>query len=180
MDLPEKSIFIFSDGTFVEKQDEFNIEIKDILDNNNNIYLINNNKNDGIDKDNHLNTISYTKDNDDFPLWLNSNNKNEEIKEKENINNSKEKDEIIINILNKKEFKYIRPPIKYSNSKSNIYLNKENQINDNYIIPNKFNTNIEGRKIPSISSCKKIEKLNNLDIIYIQNFFFITLKKAKP
>ena len=179
LDLPEKSIFIFSDGTFVEKQDEFNIEIKDILDNNNNIYLINNNKNDGIDKDNHLNTISYTKDNDDFPLWLNSNNKNEEIKEKENINNSKEKDEIIINILNKKEFKYIRPPIKYSNSKSNIYLNKENQINDNYIIPNKFNTNIEGRKIPSISSCKKIEKLNNLDIYLYPKFLFHDFEESK-
>lgn len=137
----------------VEKQDEYNIQLDDILDNNN-IYLINNNKNDDISMDNLLNIISYTKDNDDFPLWLNSKNKNEEIKEKENINNTKEQDGIINHNLNKKELKYIRPPIKYSNSKSNIYLNKEDQINDCYIIPNKDNTNIEGRKIPSISSCK--------------------------
>ena len=43
IDLPEKSLFIFSDGTFIEKEDELNIELNDILDKNS-VYLIKNEK----------------------------------------------------------------------------------------------------------------------------------------
>ena len=68
LNLPEKSVFTFSDGTFIEKEDEFNIELSDILDNNN-IYLIKS-ENDII-KENPFNTISCIKNNNDFPLWLN-------------------------------------------------------------------------------------------------------------
>ena len=183
LDLPEKSFFILSDGTFVEKEDEFNIELSDILDNNN-IYLIKN-ENDDIINDNPFNTISCIKNNDDFPLWLNSQDKTEEIKEKEkekeSINNikKKEKDEVINYHLNKKKCKIFRPPIKYSSLKLNIYLSKENKLNEDYFIQNKDNANRVGRKIPSISSCKKIEKLNNLDIYLYPKFHFHDFEESK-
>ena len=44
IDLPEKSFFILPDGTLIEKEDEINIELNDILDKNN-IYLIHNKNN---------------------------------------------------------------------------------------------------------------------------------------
>ena len=179
LDLPEHSFFILSDGTFVEREDEFNIELNDILENNN-IYLIKNENNDII-KDNPFNTISCTKNNDNFPLWLNSQDKNEIIKEKENLNNIKEdeQDEVINYNLNRRKCKYIRPPIKYSKSKLNIYLNKENKLNEDYIIQSIDNAKRIGRKAPSISSCKKIEELNGLDIYLYPKFLFHDFEENK-
>ena len=47
LDLPENSLFTYSDGTLIEKEDEIYIEINDLLDNNN-IYLIKNEDNNSI------------------------------------------------------------------------------------------------------------------------------------
>ena len=116
--LPEKSVFILPDGTFIDKDDEINVDLNDIVDNNN-AYLIkndndNNNSIDGLnlmDKNYNL-TTSNNITKYDFPDWLNSQYNIEENKEEEKID---AKEEIIIpdpDIINM-ELKYIPSPINY-------------------------------------------------------------------
>jgi hypothetical protein len=81
IDLPEKSFFILPDGTLIEKEDEINIELNDILDKNN-IYLIHK-KNNSINLLNQIekkNKLKLFKKgiNQDFPEWLPSQNKTKE------------------------------------------------------------------------------------------------------
>ena len=182
LNLPEKSLFIFSDGTFIEKEDEINMEIKDILDNNN-VYLIKNtNDNDeniGLNQiiPNYNLTSKNKISNYYFPNWLNSQKKIEEIDKDKNIDKIKEEEEIIIANPNitKMKLKYIPPEVKYS--KPNHKLPKENQKNNEYI--NYENINIIGRKIPTISSCTKIEQINNLDIYLYPEFKFHYFEEQK-
>ena len=103
----------------------------------------------------------------DFPDWLNSHNIIEERKEEEKIDAA---EEIIIpdpDIINM-ELKYIPSPINYS--KPFHRLKKESNKNMEHI--NYDEINIVGRKIPTISSCKKIEQINNLDIYLYPKFNF--------
>ena len=172
IDLPEKSFFILPDGTLIEKEDEINIELNDILDKNN-IYLIHN-KNNSINLLNQIekkNKLKLFKKgiNKDFPEWLLSQNKI-----KENIIIPKELNNFISPDNKKRELKYISPPIKYSNLKVNNYIKKENLKNDI-----KNNIKIIGRKIPSISSCIKIEQINNLDIYLYPKFNFYDFEEKK-
>ena len=172
IDLPEKSFFILPDGTLIEKEDEINIELNDILDKNN-IYLIHN-KNNSINLLNQIekkNKLKLFKKgiNKDFPEWLLSQNKI-----KENIIIPKELNNFISPDNKKRELKYISPPIKYSNLKANNYIKKENLKNDI-----KNNIKIIGRKIPSISSCIKIEQINNLDIYLYPKFNFYDFEEKK-
>ena len=44
---------------------------------------------------------------------------------------------------------------------------------------NNINKNILGRKIPTISSCKKIERINNLDIYLYPKFNFYDFEENK-
>ena len=200
--LPEKSNFIFSDGAVVEKEDEINMEINDILDKNNNIYLINI-YNQVVNNDDILETFIKNSDKslnkeitDNIPNWLNSNFKNErqEIISQENIdininNEEKEKQDNITNNINlinspRKPLKYIPRMIHYSDikqkTKRNIF-NKEAKKDDELIQEN-YDNNIDkkkGRKFPIISSCKKIEKINNLDIYLYPKFYFHNFEENK-
>ena len=186
--LPENSNFIFSDGTFVEKEDEINMEIKDILDNNN-VYLIktendgeNNNNNNNHNSNKFWKYYNLTSKNKkiqfDFPVWLNSKDKIKEIEEEEKIKDFEEKsDDIIIHnpdVINM-DLKYLSPPINYS--KPHHRFKKENNKNEH--INNSEDIKIIGRKMPTISSCKKIEQINNLDIYLYPNFYFHDFEEQK-
>lgn len=174
LDLPQNSLFIYSDGTLIEKEDELYIEINDLLDNNN-IYLIKNDNNNSI-----YNQLLKKKNN--IPKWLRSHKKASDIKKQEKNNEKKNSiKELNIDIdlvpqTIKKKLKYMPPPIKYSNS--NYYINtyQENKKDENY---NNQNNNIIGRKTPSISSCTKIERNNNLDIYLYPKFNFYEFEERK-
>ena len=179
--LPEKSVFILPDGTFIDKDDEINVDLNDIVDNNN-AYLIkndndNNNSIDGLnlmDKNYNL-TTSNNITKYDFPDWLNSQYNIEENKKEEKID---AKEEIIIpdpDIINM-ELKYIPPPINYS--KPIHHLKKENNKNIEYMNYDD-EINIVGRKTPTISSCKKIEQINNLNIYLYPKFNFHDFEEQK-
>ena len=174
LDLPENSLFTYSDGTLIEKEDEIYIEINDLLDNNN-IYLIKNEDNNSI-----YNELLKKRYN--VPKWLRSHKKtleNEKQEKNNETNNSIKELKIDIDCVPqtiKKKLKYMPPPIKYSNS--NYYIttyqeNKKNENNDNQ------NNNIIGRKTPSISSCIKIERNNNLDIYLYPKFNFYEFEERK-
>ena len=174
LDLPEKSLFICSDGTLIEKEDEEYIELNDLLDNNN-IYLIKN-------ENNNINIYNKKiKKKINEPKWLEEKNKTLEIKEEEKNKEITESDieqkfPIVTEII-KKELKYMPPPVKYSNSNYNIINNQENnKIEDNF---HQNNINIIGRKTPSISSCVKIERINNLDIYLYPKFNFYEFEERK-
>ena len=78
LDLPENSLFTYSDGTLIEKEDEIYIEINDLLDNNN-IYLIKNEDNNSI-----YNELLKKRYN--VPKWLRSHKKTlENEKQEKNI-----------------------------------------------------------------------------------------------
>ena len=182
LNLPEKSVFTFSDGTFIEKEDEINMELKDILDNNN-IYLIKNINDNGENNGKNQIMPNYNLTsrniicNHYFPNWLNSQKKIEGIEEDKNMNKIKEDEKIIIAEPNitKMKLKYIPPEVKYS--KPNFKSSKENNKNNVYI--NFDNINRIGRKIPTISSCTKIEQINNLDIYLYPEFKFHDFEEQK-
>ena len=74
IDLPEKSFFILPDGTLIEKEDEINIELNDILDKNN-IYLIHN-------KNNSINLLNQIEKKNKLKLnnFISPDNKKRELK----------------------------------------------------------------------------------------------------
>ena len=179
--LPEEALFIFSDKTIIEKEDELSIKLNEIIDKNN-IYL--------IKKDNYeinINNkfqfhIQNHKIDENFPDWL-ENNDNDENKKinsnnEENITsfekNNDEDNSICLN-FKKKDLKYIPYPIKYSNQK--IIENKNSKIKNN----EKNNEKIKciGRKFPPISSSKKIGKIEDLDIYLYPSFQFHTFEEYK-
>ena len=186
--LPEKSFFILKDETLIDKDDEANIELHEILDNNianlikhddnNNSYNIMDNNSFQLFNNYNLTTMN-KKINNDFPGWLNlKDNKYEKVKEEDkNIKSIEEQNNLIISIPNvsQMESKYFPPPVNYS--KPIHHLKKENKKNEDY--NNTIETSIVGRKMPTISSCKKIERINNLDIYLYPKFYFYDFEEKK-
>ena len=179
--LPEKAFFSFSDGTEILKEDELNIKLKEILDDNN-IYLI---KKDNINIDSiqNINTKILLTSSNIFPEWLNpkeENNQQNNI-QKENFENINDENNIIHTILtkeNRKELKYISAPVKYSNP-SKITANKANEEKKEKDKNNNVDKTNVGRKYPQISSCKKIEKIGNLDIYLYPSYQFHSFEENK-
>ena len=187
--LPEKAFFIFSDGTEIEKEDELNIKLKEVLEMNNS-YLITkdaiNNDNNSLSKSLQYNKEALNKNNKllDVPYWLQSHNEKQNliIDVKENENNSFEKDYDLKSNnfhFNKKDFKYIPSPVPYSNPTTiNNTAQKQKDENDTNTSSKEYNKYI-GRKLPQISSSKKIEKIGDLDIYLYPSFKFHNFEELK-
>ena len=200
LDLPENAIFILSDGTEIEKNEESKIRLDEICDKNT-IYLI---KKENNNKENlklpiyteRLNKIQKT--GNDYPGWLNYNEpikmKNEKLKEVKNkkmklIQKEKEEKNLVENNITtinikiiKNEYKYLLPPVKYSLTEKYNKRYKSQIIKNKIIIKNEnINENIKynGRKYPSISSCRKIEKIGDLDIYLYPHFSFHFFEEMK-
>ena len=182
--LPEKALFIFSDKTFIDKEDELNIKLNEIIDINN-VYLIN--------KDNYDNNIKkifpFQMQNptieSNFPEWLQDKNENKKInsENKENIKNSEKNNEednsILVNIK-KSDFKYIPSPVKYSNPKiMDFQIQKDDNSKTKINEKNNEKTKYIGRKFPSISSSKKVGKIEDLDIYLYPSFHFHSFEEYK-